>query len=324
MTTTAPPASGRPIRIAYLLVPQFPMMSFAAAIEPMRSANRMSERRLFEWTLVSAEGTEVEASNGIRIPTECRLDQLKAIDLLVVCAGLEPAQFGAGHLRASPAAQARAPWCHDRRHQHRRVRFGRCRPPGRSPLYRALGVRGLVPIAPSVDRVEPGSVRRGPKRVHVLGRHRRPRHDAAFRGRGGRPRHRHRGGGTIHSSADSPAGRASTLGRACPLPRRQPETGGNHQAHGERRGESARHPRARRARRYLRPAGGAAVSRTARHTAEGVLPEAPVGAREDVAAADRRSHPRRGRGVRVHVDVRISPMPTSAYSESRPPRSAGI
>jgi AraC family transcriptional regulator, glycine betaine-responsive activator len=92
-----PPASGKPIRIAYLLVPQFPLMSFAAAIEPMRSANRMSERQVFEWTLVSVEGTEVPASNGIRIATECRLEQLKATDLLVVCAGLEPAQFGPAH-----------------------------------------------------------------------------------------------------------------------------------------------------------------------------------------------------------------------------------
>jgi transcriptional regulator GlxA family with amidase domain len=97
MTTIPPAASRRPIRIAYLLVPQFPMMSFAAAIEPMRSANRMSERHLFEWTLVSVEGAEVAASNGIRIATECRLEQLKATDLLVVCAGLEPAQFGPAH-----------------------------------------------------------------------------------------------------------------------------------------------------------------------------------------------------------------------------------
>jgi transcriptional regulator GlxA family with amidase domain len=97
MTTLRPPASGKPVRVAYLLVPQFPMMSFAAAIEPMRSANRMSERSLFEWTLVSVEGSDVAASNGIRIPTECRLEQLKATDLLVVCAGLEPAQFSPPH-----------------------------------------------------------------------------------------------------------------------------------------------------------------------------------------------------------------------------------
>ena len=96
-STIAQAGSPKPIRVAYLLVPQFPLMSFAAAIEPMRSANRMSERHLFEWTLVSVEGTEVAASNGIRISTDCRLDELKATDLLVVCAGLEPAQFGPGH-----------------------------------------------------------------------------------------------------------------------------------------------------------------------------------------------------------------------------------
>ncbi|MGD0501271.1 MAG: GlxA family transcriptional regulator [Steroidobacteraceae bacterium] len=96
-TTITRPAPAKPIRIAYLLVPQFPLMSFAAAIEPMRSANRMSERHLFEWTLVSVEGAEVAASNGIRISVDCRLDQLKSIDLLVVCAGLEPAQFGPKH-----------------------------------------------------------------------------------------------------------------------------------------------------------------------------------------------------------------------------------
>jgi transcriptional regulator GlxA family with amidase domain len=95
--TIAQPGPPKPIRVAYLLIPQFPLMSFAAAIEPMRSANRMSERHLFEWTLVSVERTEVAASNGIRISTDCRLDELKATDLLVVCAGLEPAQFGAGH-----------------------------------------------------------------------------------------------------------------------------------------------------------------------------------------------------------------------------------
>ena len=56
-----------PIRMAFLLVPQFSMMSFSAAIEPLRSANRMSESQLFEWQLVSVEGKAVMASNGIPI-----------------------------------------------------------------------------------------------------------------------------------------------------------------------------------------------------------------------------------------------------------------
>jgi transcriptional regulator GlxA family with amidase domain len=81
-------------RIAFLLVPQFSMMAFSAAIEPLRSANRMSERPLFEWQLISADGKEVMASNGIGFAVHRALDELKKIDMLVVCAGLEPVQFG--------------------------------------------------------------------------------------------------------------------------------------------------------------------------------------------------------------------------------------
>ncbi|HSY95052.1 MAG TPA: GlxA family transcriptional regulator [Steroidobacteraceae bacterium] len=84
-------------RIAFLLVPQFSMMAFSAAIEPLRSANRVSERELFEWQLVSADGNEVMASNGICIAAHRSLAALTKTDMLVVCAGLEPAQFGRNH-----------------------------------------------------------------------------------------------------------------------------------------------------------------------------------------------------------------------------------
>lgn len=84
-------------RIAFFLVPQFSMMAFSAAIEPLRSANRMNERQLFEWQLVSVDGKEVMASNGISIATHGSLDELRKTDMLVVCAGLEPAQFGRHH-----------------------------------------------------------------------------------------------------------------------------------------------------------------------------------------------------------------------------------
>jgi len=89
--------SGEAVRMAFLLVPQFSMMAFSAAIEPLRSANRMGERQLFEWRLISVDGEPVVASNGIPIAVQESLDQLSKIDVLVVCAGLQPVQFGRGH-----------------------------------------------------------------------------------------------------------------------------------------------------------------------------------------------------------------------------------
>src|SRR5579863_7386187 len=82
-------SSGKPVRIAFFLVPRFSMMAFAAGIEPLRSANRLSGTRLFEWQLVSADGNPVAASNGIAVAAHGSLAELGKVDVIIVCAGLE-------------------------------------------------------------------------------------------------------------------------------------------------------------------------------------------------------------------------------------------
>jgi transcriptional regulator GlxA family with amidase domain len=86
-----------PLRLAYLLAPQFSMMAFSAAIEPLRAANRISERQLFEWRLVSIDGEPVMASNGIPVAVHGPLEQVGKVDMVVVCMALEPLQFGRNH-----------------------------------------------------------------------------------------------------------------------------------------------------------------------------------------------------------------------------------
>jgi transcriptional regulator GlxA family with amidase domain len=79
----------QPVRVAFLLIPQFSMMGFAAAIEPLRSANRIAGRPLFEWILVSADGAPVIASNAIPVAVSSPLGQLEKVEMVIVCAGLE-------------------------------------------------------------------------------------------------------------------------------------------------------------------------------------------------------------------------------------------
>ena len=43
------------------------MIAFAGAVEPLRLANRMSGRTLYEWEVVSDGGAPVAASNGVVI-----------------------------------------------------------------------------------------------------------------------------------------------------------------------------------------------------------------------------------------------------------------
>ena len=40
-------SASTPVRIAFVLAPQFPMLAFAAALDPLRVANRLSEKPLF-------------------------------------------------------------------------------------------------------------------------------------------------------------------------------------------------------------------------------------------------------------------------------------
>ena len=72
---------------AFLLVDQFSMLCFAAAIDPLRSANRMSAKNLFSWSTVSITGEPVMASNNMVTNVDTSLDALGSCDILFVCAG---------------------------------------------------------------------------------------------------------------------------------------------------------------------------------------------------------------------------------------------
>jgi transcriptional regulator GlxA family with amidase domain len=84
----APSRGGtRPYTVGFYLVPDFPMMAFAAAIEPLRAANRLSGEKLFAWQLFSRHGDPVRASNGIDVAVASSIRGDAALDLLLVCAG---------------------------------------------------------------------------------------------------------------------------------------------------------------------------------------------------------------------------------------------
>ncbi|MHA7924693.1 MAG: GlxA family transcriptional regulator [Marinobacter sp.] len=75
-------------KIGFLAIPQFSMLSFVAALEPLRAANRLSEQRLYEWHIFSQDDQPVPASNGLPISPDRRLDETSDIDLMIVVAGI--------------------------------------------------------------------------------------------------------------------------------------------------------------------------------------------------------------------------------------------
>jgi len=71
-----------------MLVPQFSMMAFAAAIEPLRQANRLSRRPLYSWRIASEGGGPVTCSNGCTVAADIGLIDLPRETTVIVCAGL--------------------------------------------------------------------------------------------------------------------------------------------------------------------------------------------------------------------------------------------
>jgi AraC family transcriptional regulator, glycine betaine-responsive activator len=76
-----------PLRVACLILPDASLLSFAATIDPMRAANRISGRILYEWVLVSPDGEPVRSTCGVSIPVAGALEDIGPHDVLIVIAG---------------------------------------------------------------------------------------------------------------------------------------------------------------------------------------------------------------------------------------------
>jgi transcriptional regulator GlxA family with amidase domain len=73
---------------AFLLVDKFPMFSLAAAIDTVRSANRLLGQDFYSWTTVSPDGEAVTASNGLPLKVGYGVSDAPAADILFVAVGL--------------------------------------------------------------------------------------------------------------------------------------------------------------------------------------------------------------------------------------------
>ncbi|WKV92746.1 GlxA family transcriptional regulator [Halomonas sp. HAL1] len=84
------PPDTLPERIGFLLLPRFAMVAFFSAIEPLRIANRIDGRPLFEWDLISRDGEPVVASNGMTLIASGSLHTASQVPSLAVCASFDP------------------------------------------------------------------------------------------------------------------------------------------------------------------------------------------------------------------------------------------
>ncbi len=82
-----------PTRIGFLLVNNFSMMAFTSAVEPLRSANRMSGQGLYEWRVYSIDGQPVASSNGIMVVPNAGIADVGREKIVAVVAGVDVQRY---------------------------------------------------------------------------------------------------------------------------------------------------------------------------------------------------------------------------------------
>lgn len=79
---------GKVRRIGFLLLDNFTLIALASAVEPLRMANQLSGRELYDWYTISEEGEPVTASDGVNVTPDCSMAGVPDIDTLIVVGGV--------------------------------------------------------------------------------------------------------------------------------------------------------------------------------------------------------------------------------------------
>ncbi len=75
-------------RIGFVLIPEFSFLAFGSALDPLRMANQLSDKHLYDWTLISRDGHAVKASNGVMVPVDRSIEEVAGLDIILVCSGV--------------------------------------------------------------------------------------------------------------------------------------------------------------------------------------------------------------------------------------------
>ncbi|WP_317931228.1 GlxA family transcriptional regulator [Halioxenophilus sp. WMMB6] len=87
MTSMAQIREQQPFRIGFLLVDGFTTLALGSAIEPLRTANLVAGRQLYQWHTLSVNKRPVHTSEGLLVAPDAATSQHQPLDCLLVVAG---------------------------------------------------------------------------------------------------------------------------------------------------------------------------------------------------------------------------------------------
>ena len=81
--------NAKPRRFVFVLLDQFTLLCFSAALESLRIANRMASRQIYDWHIVGEGGDVVYCSAGTGFKLDGDLGDLNRDDTMIICGGMD-------------------------------------------------------------------------------------------------------------------------------------------------------------------------------------------------------------------------------------------
>lgn len=94
-------------KVAVLVLQETNTLSLAAAVDPMRAANRQAGITIFDWQFATPDRRDVMLTSGLRIPA-APINRVQSCDLLIVVAGFDLERQSTPQLRSSLRRLAKA------------------------------------------------------------------------------------------------------------------------------------------------------------------------------------------------------------------------
>ena len=76
------------VNVGFLLLPEYSMIAFTSGVEPLRMANRLSGKTLYEWSVITTTGDPVQSSSGLTVLADKALHNALPLDMIFVCGGV--------------------------------------------------------------------------------------------------------------------------------------------------------------------------------------------------------------------------------------------
>jgi len=87
--TRTHPQGDQPKRFVFVLLNNFTLLCFSAALESLRIANRMAEKELYSWSIIGEGGDVAYCSAGTGFKLDGDLDEVGRDDVIMICGGID-------------------------------------------------------------------------------------------------------------------------------------------------------------------------------------------------------------------------------------------